>query len=83
MKRAIITQSRSTFSMTCGVALNIRVSAATIWSLLTDADGFPRWNSTVTRVEGRFARVSDSGYTLQERTARSHHEYRAWCPMSA
>ena len=53
MKRAIITQSRSTFSMTCGVALNIRASAATIWSLLTDTDGFPRWNSTVTRIEGQ------------------------------
>jgi len=53
MTSATITQSRSAFSMTCGVALNIRASAATIWSLLTDADGFPRWNSTVTRVEGQ------------------------------
>ena len=26
-----------------------------IWSLLTDAEGFPRWNSTVTRIEGRIA----------------------------
>lgn len=39
--------------MTCGVALEIRASAGRIWSLLTDANGFPRWNSTVTRVEGQ------------------------------
>ena len=38
--------------MSCGVALNIRAPAARIWSLLTDARGFPRWNSTVTNVEG-------------------------------
>jgi hypothetical protein len=53
MKTVIITQSHGVFSMTCGVALNIRAQAATIWGLLTDANGFPRWNSTVTRVEGQ------------------------------
>jgi len=49
---AIFTQSRSVFSMTCAVALTIQAPAATIWRLLTDAKDFPRWNSTVTRVEG-------------------------------
>jgi hypothetical protein len=39
--------------MTCGVVLNICAPAARIWSLLTGAKDFPRWNSTVTRVEGR------------------------------
>jgi hypothetical protein len=53
MKTAIITQSRGTFSMACRVALNISAPAATIWTLLTDANGFPRWNSTVTSVEGQ------------------------------
>lgn len=53
MKTAIIAQSRGVFSMTCRVALNIRAPAAAIWSLLTDAKGFPRWNSTVTSVEGQ------------------------------
>ena len=53
MKTAIITQSRGTFSMTCNVALDIHASAARIWRLLTDAKDFPRWNSTVTRVEGQ------------------------------
>jgi uncharacterized protein YndB with AHSA1/START domain len=50
---ARITQSRDVFSMTCGVALSIHASAARIWNLLTDATGFPRWNSTVTEVEGQ------------------------------
>lgn len=53
MTTASITQSRGIFSMACGVKLNIHAPAATIWSLLTDAGGFPRWNSTVTRVEGQ------------------------------
>jgi hypothetical protein len=30
-----------------------RVFAERIWSLLTDAKGFPRWNSTVTGIEGQ------------------------------
>src|SRR5262245_52425335 len=39
--------------MTCGVSINIRATAERIWNLLTDAPGFPRWNSTVTRIEGQ------------------------------
>ena len=55
MKTAIITQSHGVFSMTCRVALDIQAPAARIWSLLTDATGFPRWNSTVTKVEGQIS----------------------------
>src|SRR5262245_27751369 len=44
---------RHTFSMLCRVEVNIRASAETIWKLLTDAEGIPRWNSTITRVEGQ------------------------------
>jgi len=39
--------------MSCSVSANIRAGAPAIWKLLTDADDFPRWNSTVTRVEGQ------------------------------
>jgi hypothetical protein len=53
METARITQSRGVFSMGCRVELNISTPAAPIWSLLTDAKDFPRWNSTVTRVEGQ------------------------------
>jgi hypothetical protein len=51
-KAARITQSRGVFSMACRVELNIQAPSAAIWSLLTDAKSFPRWNSTITRVEG-------------------------------
>ncbi|HEX3799214.1 MAG TPA: SRPBCC domain-containing protein [Verrucomicrobiae bacterium] len=45
-------RTRNTFSMVCRVEIGIRAKAETIWKLLTDAEGFPRWNSTVTRIEG-------------------------------
>jgi hypothetical protein len=53
MKEPKITQAHGVFSMACGVELNIRAPAERIWNLLTDAKGFPRWNSTVTRVDGQ------------------------------
>jgi hypothetical protein len=47
------TQTRSAFAMTCGVEVNIRAGAEIVWGLLTDAKGFPRWNSTVSGIEGQ------------------------------
>ena len=38
--------------MTCAVEVNIRAGAETVWTLLTDAKSFPRWNSTVTAIDG-------------------------------
>jgi hypothetical protein len=38
--------------MQCAVQVTIRASAPVVWTILTDAPGFPRWNSTVTRIEG-------------------------------
>jgi hypothetical protein len=37
------------------VEVNIRADPQTIWGLLTDARGFPRWNSTVTGIDGQIA----------------------------
>lgn len=48
-----VTQGRGAFSLFCRVEVAIRAHAGRIWELLTDASGFPRWNSTVTRIEGR------------------------------
>jgi len=45
-------QTRSTFSLTCRVDVNVRASAERVWALLTDAKAFPTWNSTVARIEG-------------------------------
>jgi hypothetical protein len=53
MKTATITQARGVFWMSCRVELIIRARAANLWSLLTNTNDFPRWNSTVTRVEGQ------------------------------
>ena len=46
-------QTHRAFSMACGVEVNVLANAENIWRLLTDAEGFPRWNSTVSGVEGQ------------------------------
>ena len=38
----------SIFRMECRVSINIHAAPEKIWSLLTNAADFPRWNSTVT-----------------------------------
>jgi hypothetical protein len=49
------TQSIDTFRLAHGISAQIRAPAERIWSLLTDAASFPRWNSTVTRIDGEIA----------------------------
>jgi hypothetical protein len=41
--------------MDCSVSVTIQAGTERVWSLLTDASGFPRWNSTVTSIEGEIA----------------------------
>jgi hypothetical protein len=53
MKEPQFTQTQRVFSMECTVTVNIRAGADSIWNLLTDAKDFPRWNSTVTSIEGQ------------------------------
>lgn len=53
MNEPKIKQTRSAFALTCRVEVDIQAAAEKIWPLLTDAGGFPRWNSTVTRIEGQ------------------------------
>ncbi len=59
--RASATKTSSAFRMTCAIRATIRASPERIWALLTDAAGFPRWNSTVTSIEGSIA----EGQTLK------------------
>ena len=40
---------------TFATEIDIRAPAGAIWSILTDAAGYPGWNSTVDRIEGRIA----------------------------
>jgi hypothetical protein len=48
-------KSASAFRMECGVAVRIGATPERVWALLTNAAGFPRWNSTVTSIEGEIA----------------------------
>jgi hypothetical protein len=52
MNEPRFTQASSAFAMTCEVEINIQASTETVWRLLSDAKSFPRWNSTVTGIEG-------------------------------
>jgi hypothetical protein len=52
MGDAQFTRTNGLFSMTCAVKVRIHAGAQTVWNLLTNAPGFPRWNSTVTRIDG-------------------------------
>ena len=53
MNEPTITKTRSTFSLSCRVDVNIGARAPVVWHLLTDAQRFPKWNSTVTGIEGQ------------------------------
>ncbi|MGO8994867.1 MAG: SRPBCC family protein [Polyangiaceae bacterium] len=57
------TKTDSAFRMDCAIRTTIRASPEKIWSFLTDAAAFPRWNSTVTSIEGEIA----EGRTLKLR----------------
>jgi uncharacterized protein YndB with AHSA1/START domain len=46
---------KSDTSWTYSVSVDIDASKEKIWELLTDAKGFPKWNSTVDKIEGDIA----------------------------
>ncbi len=46
---------KKTFSRETSISIDINADAATVWSLLTNASDFPRWNSTVTSIDGKIA----------------------------
>jgi hypothetical protein len=52
MSEPRISQAHTVFSMSCRVDVHIQAKAERVWSLLTDAKNFPRWNSTIT-IEGQ------------------------------
>ena len=43
---------KSAFTQAVTVSVDIVAAPARVWALLTDAAGFPSWNSTVTSIEG-------------------------------
>ncbi len=46
------TTEKKTFSRETTVSININASKSIIWTLLTNADDYPRWNSTIISIEG-------------------------------
>ncbi|HSW66233.1 MAG TPA: SRPBCC domain-containing protein [Bacillota bacterium] len=48
----IATTVKKAFSRTTAVAADIKAAPETIWALLTNAAEYPKWNSTVTSIEG-------------------------------
>jgi hypothetical protein len=51
-KNGIATTTRSTFRRSTAIVQRIAAKPEIVWSLLTNADDFPRWNSTVTSIVG-------------------------------
>ena len=45
-------KTRTTFRLECSVSNNINASPEKIWRLLTDAENYTKWNSTLESLEG-------------------------------
>lgn len=43
---------KKTFSRETSVSIDIKADATIVWTLLTNAPDFPRWNSTIISIEG-------------------------------
>lgn len=50
-----LTQTSTALRLTCGVKHRVHAPAAKLWALLTNAREFPRWNTTVTSIDGDIA----------------------------
>ena len=49
------TTIRKTFSRETSVSVDIQADPETIWGLLTNAENYPTWNSTVISIDGNIA----------------------------
>lgn len=52
MNEPNITQIHHRFWFVCAVEISVHARAASVWRILSDAESFPRWSSTVTLIEG-------------------------------
>ncbi len=46
---------KKTFSRETSVSVDIQSDPKTIWGLLTNAENYPKWNSTVLSIDGKIA----------------------------
>lgn len=51
----VASESKSLFKQSVAVSIAIKAQPERVWALLTNAADIPRWNSTVSSVEGRIA----------------------------
>lgn len=51
-QKGIASTIKTTFSRATSISINIHADKSTIWKLLTNAEDFPRWNSTIISMEG-------------------------------
>ncbi|MBM3770916.1 MAG: SRPBCC domain-containing protein [Acidimicrobiia bacterium] len=51
----VASESKSLFRRSVAVSITIKAKSERVWGLLTNAADIPRWNSTVSSVEGRIA----------------------------
>ncbi len=49
------TTVKTTFHRETSVSIDIDADPAIVWALLTNASDYPRWNSTITSIEGNIA----------------------------
>ena len=66
----VAVKTKSAFEMACRVTIRVAANPERIWQLLTDAPAFPRWNSTVTSIDGavRFGETLKLRVPISERT---------------
>lgn len=50
------TTEKKTFSRSTSVSIHINADASIVWALLTNAQDFPRWNSTIISIDGDIAK---------------------------
>jgi hypothetical protein len=48
-------KTATAFRMECAVGIEIRAPRKRVWSLLTTAPDFPKWNSTIQSIDGSIA----------------------------
>jgi hypothetical protein len=48
-------KTKSAFRMEYSAGINIKANSQRVWTLMTNAADFPRWNSTVKSIEGKIA----------------------------
>jgi len=53
---ATATTIKTTFHRETSVSIDIKADPEIVWALLTNPSDYPRWNSTVTSVEGKIAK---------------------------